>query len=113
MEREFEKKLAAQRVFQKYGEMEIVNKIVGTLLEGRWKIIKSLGEGAFGKIFHAIDQQKTTQGVPRPVIIKFTKNHEMNDREYRALKDVTRYVKKQRGENPFYASTHSKGKVMI
>ena len=37
----------------------------------------------------------------------------MNDREYRALKDVVRYVKKQRGENPFYASTHSKGKVII
>ena len=37
----------------------------------------------------------------------------MNDREYRALKDTVRYVKKQRGENPFYASTHSKGKVII
>lgn len=60
MEREFEKKLAAQRLFQKYGEMEIINKIVDTKLESRWHIIRSLGEGAFGKIFHAIDLKKTT-----------------------------------------------------
>ena len=51
MEREFEKKLAAQRLFQKYGEMEIINKICDTKLEDRWHITRSLGEGAFGKIF--------------------------------------------------------------
>jgi serine/threonine protein kinase len=93
--------------------MEIINKITDTVLEKRWHIVRSLGEGAFGKIFQAYDLKKTTQGVPRPVIVKFTKNHDMNDREYRALKEVVRYVKKQRGENPFYASTHSKGKVII
>lgn len=40
--------------------MEIVNKVCDTVLEKRWHIVKSLGEGAFGKIFQAYDLKKTT-----------------------------------------------------
>jgi hypothetical protein len=36
MEKEFEKKLAAQRLFQQYGEMQIVNNLTGAVLENRW-----------------------------------------------------------------------------
>lgn len=37
----------------------------------------------------------------------------MNDREHKSLKDVIRYSKKAKDTNPFFAGTHTKGKVII
>jgi len=37
----------------------------------------------------------------------------MNELEYRAMKEIVHFTKKQRGENPFFSSVHCMGKVII
>lgn len=50
-------------------------------------------DGGFGKIFKGQYKEIKMQGMRKPVIIKFTKNHQMNDLEFKALSDVLRYSK--------------------
>lgn len=53
-------------------------------------------------------------GVPKPVIIKFTQNHEMNDREYNALSAIIEYTRKHcNGRNDYYANLYGSGQVMV
>ena len=68
--------------------MPVIDKLKNFVLDGRYKIRKPLSEGAFGKIYEGQDKDTKIQGIRRPIIIKFTKNHEMNDREYAAITDV-------------------------
>jgi len=82
-----------QNFFLKHGEMQIIDKLEGFVLEGRYKVKKALSEGAFGKIYTGQDKKRKAQGVRRPVIIKFTRNHEMNDREFDALKEIVNQTK--------------------
>jgi len=94
--------------------MGVIDKLEGSILGGRFKIAKNLSEGAFGQIYCAQDIKNIVQGIPRPVIIKFTQNHEMNTRENNALNDIIEFAKKQNnGRNDYYANTYGSGQVMV
>lgn len=113
MQKEFEKQMMIQRVLRKHGAMPVVDSLNGFVLDGRYKVRKALSEGAFGKIYEGQDKKQKVQGLRKPVIIKFTKNHEMNDREFDALTDIIRYTKSVFGCNELFAETYTKGKVLI
>jgi len=49
----------------------------------------------------------------KPIIIKFTKHHEMNDREFSALNDIVTQTTSNFGCNDLFAETYTKGKVLI
>jgi uncharacterized protein YxeA len=49
----------------------------------------------------------------KPVIIKFTRNHQMNDSEYESLKDIIAFSEKTDNANNFFAATYCKGKAYI
>ena len=88
MEREFKEKIMWQRFERKHGKLPVVESLNGFILNDRFRITKTLSEGAFGKIYSGIDIKKSRHGAPLPIIVKFTKNHEMNDREFEALRDI-------------------------
>jgi serine/threonine protein kinase len=113
MQKEFEKQMMIQKVLRKHGNMQVVDNLHGFVLDGRYKVRKALSEGAFGKIYEGQDKKQKLQGIRKPVIIKFTKNHEMNDREFDALTDIIRYTKTTFGCNDLFAETYTKGKVLI
>lgn len=113
MQKEFEKQMMIQKVLRKHGPMPVVDNLHGFVLDGRYKVRKALSEGAFGKIYEGQDKKQKVQGIRKPVIIKFTKNHEMNDREFDALTDIIRYTKGVFGCNDLFAETFAKGKVLI
>ena len=114
MDKQYSSKLLLQKYLQDNGDMAVVDKIEGFNLEGRYRITKSLSEGAFGQIYCAQDLKKLQDGMPRPVIIKFTQNHEMNTREFNALNAIIEYTKKQyNGKNEFFANTQSSGQVLV
>ena len=68
--------------------MECIDKLKGHIIDGQFKITQKLSEGAFGNIYEAKDLKNMVQQVMKPVIIKFTRNHKMNDSEYDSLKDI-------------------------
>ena len=94
MEKEFEIKLATQRLFKQIGQLPVINNACNTIIDNRWQILEPLGEGCFGKIFRGFDLNKKTQGVSKPIIVKFTQNHKMNEIEYRAIKEIVHHTKK-------------------
>ena len=73
---------------QKNGEIPIIKKMKGFLLDNRFLIQGKLNEGAFGQIYSGVDTQTMFHGSQKPIIIKFTQNHPMNDAEFRALADI-------------------------
>ncbi len=69
----------------------------GHILDGRFKINKSMTEGAFGKIFSGIDVLLSDDGAdpPRkfPIVVKFTQSHQMNDREFEAMDKIQTFIR--------------------
>lgn len=64
-------------MFQRMGEqIPVIEKLKGHVLDGRFKISKSMTEGAFGKIFTGIDVLLSDEQAepPRkfPIVVKFT-----------------------------------------
>jgi hypothetical protein len=57
--------------------------------------------------------KETIKGVPRPIIVKFTRHHKMNDHEYKSLSEIIKKNKEKNGDNQLYAETYCKGKVII
>ena len=114
MELEFFEKIIWQRFQRKHGNMPIIETLQGFILNDRYKITQSLSEGAFGKIYAGYDMsQQSNLGIRRPIIVKFTKNHEMNDREFEALRDIIDHTLRVKGTNECFADTYVKGKVFI
>lgn len=93
--------------------MPVIDTLKNFVLDGHYKIRKPLSEGAFGKIYEGQDKETKVKGIRKPIIIKFTKNHTMNDREYAALTDVIDRTKKVYGQNDLFAETYCKGKALI
>jgi hypothetical protein len=71
-----------KNLIEKFGKIEVISDLSNTIIEGRYKVTKSLSSGAFGKIYTAFDLNSKVDGVFAPLIVKFTKNHSMNDKEY-------------------------------
>ena len=94
MENHFQQQIALQKVIQKHGDMPTINKLKGSVLDGRFKIKGKLSEGSFGQIYTGYDTKNRVNGIKNPVIIKFTQNHPMNDQEYEALIKVNQYAAK-------------------
>ena len=92
----------------------MITKLKGFSINGRFKIGNPIAVGGFGKIYDGQDKEFKIDGIRKPVIIKFSKNHAMNDRELNALSDVISYAKISNfGTNEFFAETYAKGKVVI
>lgn len=112
MENHFLQQIALQKVFQKHGDVPTIEKLKGTVLDGRFKIKGKLSEGSFGQIYTGYDSKNRVNGIKNPVIIKFTQNHPMNDQEYEALIKVNEYAT-MHNQSQFFAKTYTKGKCFI
>ena len=80
------------------------------VLNGRFVIHKRLNEGAFGKIYSGYDTQTTVNGIYKPVVIKFTKSHAMNDTEFAAALEISQRAK---AIGVDFVETFVKGKVLV
>ena len=92
--------------------MPTIDKLKGSVLDGRFKIKGKLSEGSFGQIYTGYDSKNRVDGVKNPVIIKFTQNHPMNDQEFEALIKVNEFAAKT-NQNEFFSRTYTKGKCYI
>ena len=70
------------KVFEKHGHVDIVDKLEGSILGGRFQIGKYLTEGGFGKIYTAVDMFTFANGEPKHVIVKLTRNHHISNHEF-------------------------------
>ena len=83
-------------------------------LDDEFQILDKLSEGKFGQIYNGASLKEKIGGVPKPVIIKFTQAHEMNDDEFRALKDIQENaVKSDRIKSDDIVKVYTKGKLLI
>lgn len=73
---------------QKHGSIPIIKKMQGFLIDNRFIISKKLGEGAFGQIYSGYDVSTNFNGDKKPIVFKFTKNHNMNDSEFDAMQNI-------------------------
>ena len=92
--------------------MAIVDKLKGSVLDGRFKIKGKLSEGSFGQIYTGYDSKNRVKGIKNPIIIKFTQNHTMNDVEYDALIKVNLFAAKN-NQSELFSKTYTKGKCFI
>jgi serine/threonine protein kinase len=92
--------------------MPIVDKLKGTVLDGRFKVKGKLSEGSFGQIYTGYDSKNRVNGIKNPIIIKFTQNHVMNDQEFEALIKVNEFAAKNNFKDSF-SNTYTKGKCFI
>ena len=95
---------------KKHGSIPIIKKIKDFTLNGRFVIQKRLNQGAFGKIYSGYDVQTMVNGVYKPVVIKFSKNHAMNDQEFTAALEISQRAK---AVGVDFVETFEKGKVLV
>ena len=113
MDREFKKQIDLQKLIAKYGDIPVVQTLKGFVLNGRFVIDQVLSEGAFGKIYQGYDLAQKVNGIQKPVIIKLTKSHEMNDREFKSLIEINDFAQSTQEGSTFFAETYCKGKILI
>lgn len=74
---------ALEKVFTKLGEtVPVIFKLKGFILDERFKLSKSMAEGAFGKVFTASETGGNKDEKKHNIVVKFTQSHAMNDREF-------------------------------
>ena len=95
---------------QKHGSIPIIKKMKGFLLDNRYVIAKKLNEGAFGQIYSGYDVQTSVNGLQKPIVLKFSKNHSMNDAEFKALAEIGQ---RARTSGTDFVETYAKGKALI
>ena len=81
-------KHAMVRLKSKYGDFKEINHFKLSVLDDEFQILDKLNEGTFGQIYTGASLKRKVGGVPMPVIIKFTQAHEMNEKEFNALKAI-------------------------
>ena len=69
---EISTKSVLKKFMAQQGDILVIMKLKGHILENRFKIKESLSEGAFGKVYSGYDTIKREQGVRKAVIIKFS-----------------------------------------
>lgn len=94
----------------KHGNIKVIKTLEGHLLEKRYMLSKKLNEGAFGQIYSGFDIKEKINGQEKPIVIKFSKNHQMNDVEFKALTDV---AEKAKANGVEMVGTFSKGQVLV
>lgn len=94
----------------KHGSIPIIKKMKGFILDNRYVIAKKLNEGAFGQIYSGYDAQTTVNGLQKPIVLKFSKNHSMNDAEFKALAEIGQ---RARSAGTDFVETYAKGKALI
>lgn len=95
---------------QKHGSIPIIKKMKGFLLDNRYVIAKKLNEGAFGQIYSGYDAQASVDGLQKPIVLKFSKNHSMNDAEFKALAEVGQRARRAGTD---FVETYATGKALI
>lgn len=75
MDLEISTKSVLKKFMAQQGDIQVIMKLKGHILENRFKIKESLSEGAFGKVFTGYDTLKREQGIRKAVIIKFSQHH--------------------------------------
>ena len=91
---------------QKHGSIPIIKKMKGFLLDNRYMISKKLNEGAFGQIYSGYD----LQAGQKPIVLKFSKNHSMNDQEFNALAEIGQRASSSGVD---FVETYAKGKALV
>lgn len=120
---------ALEVVFTKLGmSIPVIFKLRGFVLDNRFKISKSMTEGAFGKIYTGSDvlysanevQQNKTEGSAdkvnkHSIVVKFTQSHAMNEREYDAHLNILNHTKQHYDQSVVngMAQIYTKGKVIV
>ena len=95
---------------QKHGSIPIIKKMKGFLLDNRYVISQKLNEGAFGQIYSGYDMKTMLNGTQKPIVFKFSKNHTMNDAEFKALEEIGQ---RARSSGADFVETFAKGKALI
>jgi serine/threonine protein kinase len=95
---------------RQHGSIPIIKKLKGFLLDNRYMISKKLNEGAFGQIYSGFDMKTTVDGVQKPIVLKFSKKHGMNDAEFAALAEVG---ERAHASGTDFVETYGKGKALI
>ena len=107
-------KQAMDRIKEEFGDLKEINHFRMSVLDDEFQILDKLSEGTFGQIYNGASLKEKIGGVPKPVIIKFTQAHEMNDDEFRALKDIQENaVKSDRIKSDDIVKVFTKGKLLI
>ena len=81
-------KRAMTKLKSKFGDLKEIHLFKYSVLNEEFQIQEKLGEGTFGQIYTGASLKHKIDGVPVPVIIKFSQAHDMNDQEYDILKDI-------------------------
>ena len=88
MEVSIETKSILKKFLAKNGNIPVIMKLKGHILNDRFKIKESLSEGAFGKVYSGYDTLERIEGVKKPIIVKFSQHHIMHDKEYTAISEI-------------------------
>ena len=94
---------------EKYGGIPIVKKLQGFCIDKRFMIAKKIGQGAFGQIFGGYDIKTDLNGDKKPIVFKFTKEHEMNEDEFNAMQNIQKSAESV-GVN--FVETYKMGKML-
>ena len=93
MEVSIETKSILKKFLAKNGDIPVIMKLKGHILDDRFKIKESLSEGAFGKVYSGYDTIQRVEGVKKPIIIKFSQHHTMHEKEYNAISEIKNQAK--------------------
>jgi len=107
---------ALEKVFTKLGEtVPVIFKLKGFILDDRFKLSKSMAEGAFGKVFTASEVGGSNDDKKHNIVVKFTQSHAMNDREFAGHLAILESLKTNEGAAAAskFAQVFTKGKVLL
>ena len=64
--------------------MPMIHKLKNSFFLGQYIIMQNLAQGAFGFVYSGYDLFDDN----RAIIIKFTKNHAINEREFKTIQEI-------------------------
>lgn len=111
---------ALEQIFAKLGmSIPVIFKLKGFILDNRYKISKSMTEGAFGKIWTGSEVKFEGEDVKsdkkHSIVIKFTQSHAMNEREHEAHLAILTHIRQHYDTSMVngFAQVFTKGKVLV
>ena len=114
---------ALEKVFAKLGmSIPVIFKLKGYVLDDRFRISKSMTEGAFGKIFSGSEVVYNADDISQPnaekkhsIVVKFTQSHAMNEREHEAHLTILNHIRSNYDARTCsnFAQLYTKGKVLV
>jgi hypothetical protein len=82
------KQLAKQRIEQEFGKLRVLEHLIGSVIDDQFEICSRLAEGTFAQVYNAKNLKKKIGAAYQPLVIKFTRHHGINEKEYKVLQDI-------------------------